>query len=233
MTTSWVARMFAPGRANGSGNGNGHGHGNGNGNGNGNGVSTTRRARAVPIGNGASLSPLVDPDDVLVFEFGRARRYERALSIVVVAPVSWPDEHDVHHAGDMRQPTVLPMLTAAGLREVLRETDIMCYEPLEGRFVLGLTESEGAAARRALERVQTLFQSQLRIELAIGVAQFPSDGLTLEDLVRAARLQAGSKRAVALEPVPPLPAHTPSTRPPARVAGASVAESASPAIGSK
>jgi hypothetical protein len=206
--------MFVPGRANGNGNG----------------IAPTRRARSAPIGNGASLSPLVDPDDVLTFEFGRARRYERALSIAVVAPTSWPGEHDGHHDGDMRLPTALPLLTAAGLREVLRETDIMCYEPQEGRFVLGLTESESGAARRALERVQTLFQSRLRIELAVGVAQFPSDGVTLEDLIRAARLQAGLSRAAEVGPTPP-PGHAPSTRPP-RAAGAGVAESASPAIGS-
>jgi hypothetical protein len=174
----------------------------------------------------------VDPDDVLAFEFGRARRYERALSIVVVAPISWPEEHDDDHAPEARLPTALPLLTAAGLREVLRETDIMCYEPLEGRFILGLTESEGAAAQRALERVRALFQSRLRIELAIGVAQFPNDGLTLEDLIEVARLQTGSPRASELErPSPPRQAHPPSTRPPQLVAGAT--ESASHAIGSE
>jgi hypothetical protein len=167
---------------------------------------------------------LVDPDDVLAFEFGRARRYERALSIVVVTPISWPDEHDDDHATEARLPTVLPLLTAAGLREVLRETDIMCYEPLEGRFVLGLTESEGAAAQRALERVRALFQSRLRIELAIGVAQFPNDGLTLEDLIEVARLQTGGPRAGELErPTSHHRAHPPSTRPTQPVAGGSEA----------
>lgn len=217
MIADWILRLLGPGRANGEGKGDG--------------VSGTRLPRAAAIGNGASLSPLVDPDDVLAFEFGRARRYERALSIVVVAPISWPGEHDHDHGPDAR-PTVLPLLTAAGLREVLRETDIMCYEPQEGRFVLGLTESESAAARSALERARTLFQSRLRIELAIGVAEFPDDGLTLEDLVRAARLQAGSTRAVEPGPTSPLPAHPPSTRAPARVGGASVPESASRAMGS-
>lgn len=220
MMATWAFRMFAPGKAGANGNG----------------VARTALARAAAIGNGASPSPLVDPDDVLAFEFGRARRYECALSIVVVVPTSWPGEHDVHHKADEPLPTVLPLLTAAGLRETLRETDIMCYQPLEGRFVLGLTESEAEAARCALERVRTLFQSRLRIELAVGVAQFPSDGVTLEDLVDAARLRAGSTRAVEGEPVSSEAGHTSSTRSTRkrfRAARANAAESASNAIGSK
>lgn len=228
MIASWVVRTLRPGWVNGDGNGNG----NGNGHGNGNGVGLTRPSRVTPIGHGDSLSPLVDPDDVLAFEFGRARRYERALSIVVVAPISWPDEHDDDRAPESRLPTVLPLLTAAGLREVLRETDIMCYEPLEGCFVLGLTESESPAAQRALERVQVLFRSRLRIELAVGVAQFPNDGLTLEDLIEAARLQAESQRTGEFgRPISPLPGQPPAARPPQPVASAS--ETASHAMESK
>jgi hypothetical protein len=197
--TNWLGRLFTPG----NGNGNGNGHANGNGNGKPDARAMTLPARATPVGNGASLSPLVDPDDVLAFEFGRARRYERALSIVVIAPTSWPDEQGTE------PPRVLPLLTAAGLREILRETDIMCYQPTDGRFVLGLTESNGPAARLALERVQALFKERLRIDLAIGVAQFPSDGLTLEDLVDAARAQVGATKGV---DVVPAEAHAPPTR---------------------
>lgn len=185
MIANWFGRMFA--ETNGPENGNGNGQANGHGNGNGNGRAVELPERATPTGNGASFMPLVDSDDVLTFEFGRARRYERALSIVVLSAISWPDDQGTE------PPLILPLLTAAGLREILRETDIMCYQPADGRFVLGLTESEGAAARQALERVQTLFKSRLRIELAIGVAQFPQDGLTLDDLVASARAQAGAK----------------------------------------
>jgi hypothetical protein len=181
------------------------GNENGNGHANGNGRAVALPERATPTGNGASFMPLVDSDDVLTFEFGRSRRYERALSIVVLSPTSWPDDQETE------PPLILPLLTAAGLREILRETDIMCYQPADGRFVLGLTESEGTAARHALERVRTLFKSRLRIELAIGVAQFPQDGLTLDDLVASARAQAGSK-SLGVLPTGAAAVHPASTR---------------------
>ena len=216
MIVNWIGRFLAP-----SGE---------NENGNGNGGAATRPARVTPVGNGASLSPLVDPSDVLTFEFGRARRYERALSIVVVAPISWPADHD--RGADTDAESVLPLLTAAGLREALRETDIMCYEPIEGRFVLGLTESKGPAARRALERVQTLFKKRLRIDLVVGVAQFPDDGLTLDDLLSAARARAGQSTSIEAQPSGATGAHTPPTRW-RRRAGAGYPGLTSDAVGSE
>jgi hypothetical protein len=38
-----------------------------------------------------------------------------------------------------------------------------------------------------MERVGVLFATRLRIQLVVGVAEFPADGLTLEDLIDTAR----------------------------------------------
>lgn len=81
----------------------------------------------------------------------------------------------------------LACLTAAGLREILRTSDVVCYDSAEGHFVLGLTESDAATARRAVSRIRSLFQERLGVDLRTGVAQFPADGLTLEDLLSTAR----------------------------------------------
>jgi hypothetical protein len=156
-------------------------------NGNGARGAVTLRTPTKSIGTFTSVSPLVDPDEALTAELGRARRYERVFSIVVVSPVAEADAQN----GKRLQPHV----TAAGLREVLRESDILCYEAADDCFVLGLTESERDAAQRALERVRTLFQDQLKIDLAVGVAQFPEDGLTLGDLVETARTRSQSAEA--------------------------------------
>ncbi len=193
---SWIGRLFTQSKGVGQENGNGDGHGR----------AEVQVTRLTPNGNAASLSPLVDPDDVLAFEFGRARRYERALSIVVVSPLSWPDDH-----GSAPTP-IVHLLTAAGLREILRETDIMCHQPLDGSFVLGLTESQGPSARVALERVQALFKSRLRIDLAVGVAQFPNDGLTLDDLIAVARAQAGATKVLGVLSAPAPEAHAAPSR---------------------
>ena len=173
MIMNWIGRMLGPNNGNGADD------------------AVALRRPTASIGAVASVSPLVDSDDALTAEIGRARRYERTFSIVVVAQVAGADAQNGNR--------VQPDQTAAGLREVLRESDILCYRSVDDCFVLGLTESESDAARQALERVRTLFRDQLKVDLAVGVAQFPADGLTLGDLVEIAR--ARSQSAEASEPV--------------------------------
>jgi len=152
----------------------------------------------TPEENARAVTALVEPAEALGDELQRARRYEHALSIVLVAArrsttggEPYPEDVDVdlRRRFEDRSEETVPHLAAVGLREVLRATDIVCYDELDGRFVLGLTESERPMARRAMARVGELFRRRLQIDLLIGVAQFPTDGLTLEDLIETAREQ--------------------------------------------
>lgn len=142
-------------------------------------------------------SRLIDSDETLVGEFTRARRYEQALTIVVLTMVQLeespggPGSNGDGPAG----PDVLPLLAALGLREALRESDVLCYRPMHGRFVLGLPQADGDEARQAMARVGELFRSRLQIGLVAGIASFPDDGLTLEDLENTALERAESVAA--------------------------------------
>lgn len=135
-------------------------------------------------------APLIDADEALVGEFTRARRYEQPLTIVVVSPVQLeesPGGPSASNGSKTSGPDVLPLLVAVGLREALRESDVLCYRPMDRQFVLGLPQSDGDEARQALARVGALFLRRLNIGLVAGVAEFPADGLTLEDLEDIAR----------------------------------------------
>lgn len=149
-------------------------------------------------GRARSSAPLIDSDETLVAEFGRARRYEQTLSIVVVSAVPIGDGEATARRADFlgvrRGPDVLPLLAGAGFREALRESDVLCYRPTDRLFVLGLPQTDTEAGRRAMERVGGLFRTRLRLELVVGVAEFPADGLTLEDLLEKARSRAQSVR---------------------------------------
>lgn len=137
--------------------------------------------------------PLIDADETLVGEFTRARRYEQILTIVVVSAAQRDEGHGGRSGsnGDVPSgPDVLPLLAAVGLREALRESDVLCYRPMEGRFVLGLPQSDGEDARQAMDRVGELFHRRLHVDLMAGAASFPADGLTLEDLENTARERA-------------------------------------------
>jgi len=145
--------------------------------------------RAASTPGTPPLVPLIDEDETLVGEFARARRYEQSLTIAVVSLVPLDEgtpELSGSNGNGAHGPNVLPLLAAAGLREALRESDVVCFRPMEGWFVLGLLQSDCHEARQALARVTELFQRRLSIDLVTGVASFPADGLTLEDLENTA-----------------------------------------------
>lgn len=189
---------------------------------------------------------LIDADETLVGEFARARRYEQTLTIVAVSAAPRDEDHDGRSAANggangqgtdsngaledsdeavadssRNRPDVLPLLAAVGLREALRESDVLCYRPMEGRFVLGLPQSDGDEARQAMDRVGELFHRRLRIDLIAGAASFPADGLTLEDLERTANeraepVGAKARSGEAGNARPARKAPTQMTRPPSR-----------------
>ncbi len=149
----------------------------------------------VRLGDGvAAVSSAAAGVDLLKAELGRARRYEHDLSIVVLSttPVE-EDGSQVNAASgngssiiETHLPQVVSLITAAALREVLRESDVVHYQPSQNRFVLALAESGGEEARGALRRIQSFFRSRLRLEVRAGAARFPEDGLTLDDLIAVA-----------------------------------------------
>lgn len=148
--------------------------------------------RRSSVREGSPTAPLLDEDETLVSELTRARRYEQTLTIVVVSTTQSDESRDGHSAsnGNGGGPEVLPLLSAMGLREALRESDVVSYRPMEGWFVLGLPQSDGEEARQAMARVAELFHRRLHIDLVAGAASFPVDGLTLDDLERTARGRA-------------------------------------------
>ena len=164
------------------------------------------------------LGAIVDSVDRLGSELSRARRYEHAFSIAVLSasPMTSSSEgsgngsRSAHRQGPTEKtptietevPQVISLLAAAALRELLRESDVVCYHASEDRFVLGLAESDGDAARQALRRVREMLRTRLNMRARVGVARFPEDGLTLDDLVAEARRRSMGSWADELRRLP-------------------------------
>jgi hypothetical protein len=146
--------------------------------------------------NGATPKPSIVDSDELAAELARTRRYEHDFSIAVVAPRPLqpsPQTGAVRGGAPLdatRLPQMVSLLSAVALREVLRQSDIVCYHAAENRFIIGLTESDGEAADQALSRIHAHFHKHLRLRVLTGVARFPNDALTLEDLVATAEARA-------------------------------------------
>lgn len=78
-------------------------------------------------------------------------------------------------------------MLGAVLCGTLRESDIVCYAVEVDEFVALLPECDESAARRAIGRLHALYFSRMGSGLRAGLAVFPRDGLTLDDLVIYAR----------------------------------------------
>lgn len=133
---------------------------------------------------------LYDPDtnllrytyalQTLKTEIARSQRYNRQVCLFflqVSEPVEWT-----------RAPEAKPRAyqhLAALLRESLRAVDV----PFIHDTNLGaiLPETDPAGARLVCERLAERIANKLRLAVHIGVAHFPSDGVTEEELVRGAQ----------------------------------------------
>ena len=139
-------------------------------------------------------------------ELGRARRYERPLCVAVVEVRSdelrkqiaeLTSQSSVASIAMHRRTThiirVVFALIGSVLQEATRETDIVAYDPESDRYVLVLPDVNRAEAEQASERIREMLLKRTAARTAVGIAEFPGDGLSFEDLVAraASGLEAG------------------------------------------
>lgn len=123
-------------------------------------------------------------------ELDRARRHSRPLSLAVFGldPVA-SDMGRVRLASEadgQTQTGLFPLLSALlapSLREALRQTDIVSYTTKEAQSLIALPETTADGARRTISRLLQMSAIQVLCPLRIGLASFPDDGWTLEDVI--------------------------------------------------
>jgi hypothetical protein len=130
--------------------------------------------------------------DELTAELFRARRYEHDLAIVVLSAHPRREGSQPSSGAEQSEsnlPQMIALLTAVALREVLRGSDVVCYQAAQNRFVLALPETNAEGAGVAVERVQSHFHTRLHLRVRAGISCFPADAFTLEELVVTATLR--------------------------------------------
>lgn len=134
-------------------------------------------------------------------ELARTRRTQRAMSVMVltmdtdinfssVKPLPGKNGHLGEERLRVEQiPTMALVFPQIGyiLRNTVRKSDIVACGPGPNEFVVALAETGKAQARPFIERFQALITSSGLTPLRTGIAEFPPDGLTIEDLVSKAR----------------------------------------------
>lgn len=152
------------------------------------------RIRAQMEQDTAAVQELTRHDDVtgvlkdsyanrlLSLEIERARRYQRPLSVVLLAAEDWEAhflDRGVEEA-DEKLATIGKLLV-----EGLRAVDVVARGG-ESRFLAILPETPAEGAQLAAERICETMAEKAGLQFRAGVAQFPDDGVSREELAAEA-----------------------------------------------
>lgn len=128
-------------------------------------------------------------DDIQV-EMFRSRHHHHPLSLVVVEPKPEALQTTLHRAVREVQERMMHSYIinsmAQTLSKYLRRTDLILEQRDQGRFIILCPETSANELRLLVEYIQTIVAKQLGTAVTCGVATFPDEALTFEELVRRA-----------------------------------------------
>lgn len=122
-----------------------------------------------------------------------SRRHHRPLSVLVFGVDRGACAGALHRIVEevqrrMANRFVVATLANAIVRSV-RRTDLPLEQGHDGRFVVLCPETDASGAATAARLVQRAVRSELGVEMNVGIAVFPGDALTFEELLRHAEVQ--------------------------------------------
>ena len=123
-------------------------------------------------------------------EIVRGRRYNHPLSLLVVETAQDSANNEAvraPHKGQKRgsHQSINERFAEIIVRQV-RRTDMVLTRNWDGRFFILCPENTASGTRILAQRLQSDVRNSLDMSLNYGIAAFPADALTLEDLIRRA-----------------------------------------------
>ncbi|CAN5728408.1 hypothetical protein BH23GEM6_BH23GEM6_21460 [soil metagenome] len=143
-------------------------------------------SEAFRAARAAGVSTLREARAAFATEIGRARRYHRPLSLVIVGLDPTGEESDFPNIEGIPKGFSIHsafFILGSLLRELLREIDVVAYSAEHHVFVLLLPESGEREAHAAARRISSGVRRRIPLEIHAGIAEFPRDGFTLDTLI--------------------------------------------------
>ncbi|MCC6147950.1 MAG: hypothetical protein IT308_10325 [Anaerolineaceae bacterium] len=144
----------------------------------------------------AASNPILDgsnAEDQIKVEFIRSRRHNRPLALLVVEPSSGSFNAELRRSVQELQKKMTQRFLVATLAQLIsteaRRTDLVISKNDHGRFVILCPETSSEGSIRLAERIQMVAMEQLGISMVFGIASFPDEALTYEDLLNKAEFQ--------------------------------------------
>ena len=122
-------------------------------------------------------------------EFNRGRRYHRQITLLVIEIVN-ENREAVHDLMKGLQQDVLARLLVARFAQIIseniRQTDLLARD-YSGRFIVVCPETDLENTLALASRIGLGIQQRTGVNIKCGVATFPAEALTYEDLLHIAR----------------------------------------------
>ena len=142
-----------------------------------------------PVMESGGIPSLREALPRLSTELDRARRHSRPLTLVVFGLDPFATDVRARLTSESNGQTQTPLypllsaLLAPSLRDALRQTDIVSYTTKEAQSLVAFPETTADAARQTISRLLQMSAIQVLCPLRVGLAAFPDDGWTLEDVI--------------------------------------------------
>jgi GGDEF domain-containing protein len=122
-------------------------------------------------------------------ELTRSRRYHRPLSVVMIESES-DDEKITRESFKNIQHDLMSRFTSARVGQIIddriRQTDLVLRD-YKGRFIVLCPETDFSNASLLAKRISQAIKERTSLRVLWGVAAFPEEALTFEDLLQKAR----------------------------------------------
>lgn len=136
-------------------------------------------------------------------ELTRSRRYHRPLSLVVIESES-EDEKTTREMLKSIQHDLLNRFTSARVGQIIddriRQTDLVLRDR-RGRFIILCPETDLEDASLLAKRIAQAVKERTSLHVLWGVAAFPEEALTFDDLLQKARERLMDSGLVTNEPI--------------------------------
>ena len=145
-------------------------------------------------------------------ELVRSRRHQRPLTVMVIEAKPESIRAVLHRTVQEVQQAMMTRYVVTSLARVignqLRRTDMVVDQRDRGRFVILSPDTNVASSSVVVGRIQAAAAEQLGVSIACGLASFPDDALTFEELVR--RAKANLQESNGDHQAPKLPSYAPA-----------------------
>jgi hypothetical protein len=142
-------------------------------------------------------------------ELTRSRRYHRPLSLVVIESES-EDEKTTREMLKSIQHDLLNRFTSARVGQIIddriRQTDLVLRDR-RGRFIILCPETDLENASLLARRIAQAVKERTSLNVLWGVAAFPEEALTFDDLLQKARERLIDSVQVTNEPIAMVESH--------------------------